>query len=71
MTRGRPSAALRTGRLGFFTQSQGGPIPDRVKTKGPSFVNLAVIPELCRNVLIADVPAILGSIAVVMGEVDR
>ncbi len=59
------------GHLGFYIESQGGPIPYRVKIKGPSFVNLAVIPELCRNVLIADVPAILGSIDVVMGEVDR
>jgi NADH-quinone oxidoreductase subunit D len=59
------------GHLGFFIESQGGPIPYRVKIKGPSFVNLAVVPELCRNVLLADVPAIVGSIDVVMGEVDR
>jgi len=59
------------GHLGFFIESQGGPIPYRVKIKGPSFVNLAVLPELCRNVLLADVPAIVGSIDVVMGEVDR
>jgi NADH-quinone oxidoreductase subunit D len=42
-----------------------------VKIRGPSFVNLAVIPILCRNVLLADVPAIIGSIDIVMGEVDR
>ena len=59
------------GHLGFYIESQGGPIPYRVKIRGPSFVNLAVTGELCRNVLLADVPAIVGSIDVVMGEVDR
>lgn len=59
------------GMLGFFIESQGGPIPYRVHIRGPSFVNLAVAPELCRNVLLADVPAIIGSIDIVMGEVDR
>lgn len=59
------------GHLGFFIESQGGVVPYRVKIRGPSFVNLAVAGELCRNVLLADVPAIIGSIDIVMGEVDR
>jgi NADH-quinone oxidoreductase subunit D len=59
------------GHLGFFIESQGGPIPYRVKIRGPSFVNLAVTGDLCRDVLLADVPAIVGSIDIVMGEVDR
>jgi len=59
------------GHLGFYIESQGGPIPYRVKVRGPCFVNLAVTGELCRNVLLADVPAIVGSIDIVMGEVDR
>lgn len=59
------------GQLGFFIESQGGTIPYRVHIRGPSFVNLAVAGELCRNVLLADVPAIIGSIDIVMGEVDR
>jgi NADH-quinone oxidoreductase subunit D len=59
------------GHLGFFIESQGGPIPYRVKIRGPSFVNLSVTHELCKNVLLADVPAIIGSIDIVMGEVDR
>jgi NADH-quinone oxidoreductase subunit D len=59
------------GHLGFYIESQGGPVPYRVKIRGPSFVNLAVLPVLARNVLIADVPAIIGSIDIVMGEVDR
>jgi NADH-quinone oxidoreductase subunit D len=59
------------GHLGFFIESQGGTIPYRVKIRGPSFVNLAVLGKLCHNVLLADVPAIIGSIDIVMGEVDR
>ncbi len=59
------------GHLGFFIESQGGPIPYRVHIRGPSFINLAVTGELCKNVLLADVPAIVGSIDIVMGEVDR
>ena len=59
------------GHLGFYIESQGGVIPYRVKIRGPSFINLAVTQALCRNVLLADVPAIVGSIDIVMGEVDR
>lgn len=59
------------GMLGFYIESQGGVIPYRVKIRGPSFVNLAVTGALCKNVLLADVPAIVGSIDIVMGEVDR
>src|SRR5438874_2490162 len=59
------------GHLGFYIESQGGTIPYRVKIRAPSFVNLAITGELCRNVLLADVPAIIGSIDIVMGEVDR
>jgi len=59
------------GHLGFYIESQGGVIPYRVKIRGPSFVNLAVTGDLCRNVLLGDVPAIIGSIDIVMGEVDR
>src|SRR5947208_5472460 len=59
------------GHLGFYIESQGGPVPYRVKIRGPSFVNLAVTGELCKDVLLADVPAIIGSIDIVMGEVDR
>jgi NADH-quinone oxidoreductase subunit D len=59
------------GALGFFIESQGGPIPFRVKIRGPSFVNLAVLGQLCHGVLLADMPAIIGSIDIVVGEVDR
>lgn len=59
------------GQLGFYIESRGGAIPYRVKVRGPSFCNLSVTNEVCRDCLLADVPAIIGSIDVVMGEVDR
>jgi len=46
-------------------------IPFRVKSRGPSFSNLSVLPELSKNVMIADLIAIVGSIDFVLGEVDR
>lgn len=59
------------GHLGFFIESNGGTVPYRVHIRGPSFINLQVLHELCKGVMIADVPAIIGSIDIVMGEVDR
>ncbi|MFA6979329.1 MAG: NADH-quinone oxidoreductase subunit D [Ignavibacteriaceae bacterium] len=59
------------GELGFFIVSKGQLQPFRVKVRPPSFVNLSIIGELCKGHLIADVIAILGSIDIVLGEVDR
>lgn len=60
------------GELGFYFETQAKTdIPRRVKARGPSFNNLSVLPELGRGVLIADLIAILGSIDIVLGEVDR
>jgi len=59
------------GQLGFYIESDGSAIPYRVKARGPSFCNLSIASHVCRECLVADIPAILGSIDVVMGEVDR
>jgi NADH-quinone oxidoreductase subunit D len=59
------------GSLGFYVQGDGSTVPARVKARGPSFCNLCITTHVCRDVLIADIPAIVGSIDVVMGEVDR
>lgn len=60
------------GELGFyFVTQEKTDIPKRVKARGPSFNNLSVLPELAKGVLIADLVAILGSIDIVLGEVDR
>lgn len=60
------------GELGFYFIADGKTeIPKRVKARAPSFNNLSVLPEIGRGVLIADLIAILGSIDIVLGEVDR
>ena len=59
------------GVLGFYLESQGGPMPYRCKARAATFCNLSVTNALCKDVLLADVPAIIGSIDVVMGQVDR
>jgi NADH-quinone oxidoreductase subunit D len=59
------------GDLGYFIISDGNTNPFRVKVRAPSFVNLEVLGELCKGHLVADVIAILGSIDIVLGEVDR
>ena len=59
------------GELGYFIISNGTVNPFRVKVRAPSFVNLAVINELCKGHLVADVITVLGSIDIVLGDVDR
>lgn len=59
------------GELGYYIVSDGTTNPTRVKVRAPSFVNLSVIDEISRGQLIADLIAILGSIDIVLGEVDR
>ena len=59
------------GEIGFYIISDGSASPYRVKARSPAFVNLSVCPEICRGYMIADVVAIVGSIDIVLGEVDR
>jgi NADH-quinone oxidoreductase subunit D len=59
------------GELGFFIVSDGKTQALRIKARGPSFNNLSITHAVCKDVLIADVVAILGSIDIVLGEVDR
>ncbi len=59
------------GELGFFIVSDGANKAVRIKARAPSFCNLSVTNAVCRNVLLADVVAIVGSIDIVLGEVDR
>lgn len=59
------------GELGYFIISDGSTNPFRIKVRAPSFVNLGVIGELCKGYLVADIITILGSIDIVLGEVDR
>lgn len=59
------------GELGFYIVSNGQPNPYRYHIRAPSFINLTGLQEMCRNEKIADAVAILGSIDIVLGEVDR
>ena len=59
------------GELGYFIISDGSVNPTRIKVRAPSFVNMVVFGELCKGHMIADVVAILGSIDIVLGEIDR
>ncbi len=60
------------GELGFFFRSTGTyDIPSRVKVRSCCFVNLSVLPAITRGVMIADLVAILGSLDIMMGEIDR
>jgi NADH-quinone oxidoreductase subunit D len=61
------------GAMGFYVVGSPGksPVPLRVRAKSSSFLNLSVTNAICAGCLIADVPAIVGSIDIVMGEIDR
>ena len=59
------------GELAFYLVSDGGNQPYRCKIRGPGFSNIALLPEISRGYLIADLVAIIGSIDIVLGEVDR
>jgi NADH-quinone oxidoreductase subunit D len=59
------------GELGFYVISDGSETPLRLKIRAPSFSALSIVPEAGRNVPLADLVAILGSIDIVLGEIDR
>jgi NADH-quinone oxidoreductase subunit D/NADH-quinone oxidoreductase subunit C/D len=59
------------GELGFYIVSNGKPNPWRYHIRSPSFINLTSFGEICKGHKVADVVGILGSIDIVLGEVDR
>ncbi|HWF88818.1 MAG TPA: NADPH-quinone oxidoreductase, partial [Pyrinomonadaceae bacterium] len=59
------------GELGVYMKSDGGPKPSRVHFRGPSFVNLSVLPVMAEGEMVADIVAIIGSLDIVLGEIDR
>jgi len=59
------------GELGFYFVSDGSARPWRMKIRSPSFINLQALPLMTEGRLIADVIAAIGSIDIVLGEVDR
>jgi NADH-quinone oxidoreductase subunit D len=59
------------GELGFYLVSTGGTIPYRYHVRAPSFINLTILEDMCLGEKVADVIIILGSVDIVLGEVDR
>jgi NADH-quinone oxidoreductase subunit D len=59
------------GELGFYLISDGSPNPYRYRVRPPSFINLTILEDMCLGHIVADVVVILGSVDIVMGEVDR
>ena len=71
--KGETYAAIEApkGELGFYVVSDGSGKPYRMHVRSPSFVNLQSLPYLVKGRLLADVVAVIGSIDIVLGEVDR
>ena len=59
------------GELGYFIVSDGSLQPYRVRVRPPSFVNLQALDKMVRGLLVADVVAVIGTLDIVLGEVDR
>jgi len=59
------------GEMGYYVVSDGTAKPYRVHMRGPSFANLQVLQKMCEGRLIADVVAAIGSIDIVLGDIDR
>jgi NADH-quinone oxidoreductase subunit D len=61
------------GQMGFYVVGRPAKdaVPLRARARSSSFCNLSVTNDICRGCLMADVPAIVGSIDIVMGEIDR
>lgn len=59
------------GELGFYIKSNGTDKPERVKMKSPSFINMQSLESMCKGNMLADVVVILGSLDVLLGEIDK
>lgn len=59
------------GELGFYIVSTGEERPYRLKIRAPSFVNLGAVPAMAKGAMLADLVGIIGSVDIVLGEIDR
>jgi NADH-quinone oxidoreductase subunit D len=59
------------GELGCLLESDGGPKPYRAHWRTPSYANLQALPMMAEGHLVADLVAIIGSIDIVLGDIDR
>jgi NADH-quinone oxidoreductase subunit D len=59
------------GEMGYFVVSDGTAKPYRVHMRNPTFASLRALERMCVGRLLADVVAVIGSIDIVLGEIDR
>jgi NADH-quinone oxidoreductase subunit D len=59
------------GELGYYIVSDGGTKPYRMRIRPPSFVNLGAIEKMAKGAMIADLVAVIGTLDIVLGEIDR
>ena len=59
------------GEVGFYLVSDGSPRPYRMKIRPASFINLQALPKMVEGSMIADVVAVIGTLDIVLGEIDR
>ena len=59
------------GDVGFYIRSAGKNMPDRLKMRSPAYCNLSILNEISAGWMISDVIAALGSLDIVLGEIDR
>ena len=59
------------GELGYYLVSDGSAHPYRMRVRPPSFVNLQALPQMVEGKLLADVIAVIGTLDIVLGEIDR
>lgn len=59
------------GELGFYIVSDGGNKPHRMRVRPPSFVNLQAIEQMSKGYMLADLVAVIGTLDIVLGEIDR
>jgi len=73
LPRGDASFSVETarGELTYYMVSDGSDVPYRLKIRVPSFSNLSILKELCRNMLLSDLIMALGSLDLVVPEIDR
>ena len=65
------SVEASKGELGYYIICDGSNKPFRFRVRTPSFANLSALPEMIEGQMIADVIATIGSIDIVLGEIDR
>jgi NADH-quinone oxidoreductase subunit D len=59
------------GELGYYLVSDGGTKPYRMRIRPPSFVNLGAIEKMAKGAMLADLVAVIGTLDIVLGEIDR